>query len=59
MALYWRDGLVVIAHLFTHPVFANSIETTPYQLYDREDSVRAYGEFMSAQFAWDCHVSFL
>ncbi|KIM83716.1 hypothetical protein PILCRDRAFT_88067 [Piloderma croceum F 1598] len=57
MTLYWRDGLAVIGHLFANPVFANSIETTPYQLYDREDSVRAYGEFMSAQFAWDYHSS--
>ena len=32
------------------------METTPYQLYDREESVRAYGEFMSGQFAWDYDV---
>ena len=56
MTLYWRDGLEVIAHLFANPIFTHCMETTPYQLYDCEESVHAYGEFMSGQFAWDYHV---
>jgi hypothetical protein len=54
--LFWGDGLEVIKHLFANLIFANSMETTPYKLFEKEDNVRAYGEFMSAQFAWDYHV---
>jgi len=56
MMLFWWDGLDVVTHLFANPIFANSMETTPYKLFEQEDNVRAYGEFMSAQFAWDYHV---
>jgi hypothetical protein len=56
MMLFWRDGLEVIKHLFANPIFANSMETTPYKLFEQEGNVRAYGEFMSAQFAWNYHV---
>jgi len=52
----WIGGIV--AHLFANPMFANSIETTPYQLFDGEENIRAYSEFMSAEFAWEYHVRF-
>ena len=58
MTLYWRDGLQVVAHLFVNPVFANCMETTPYQLFDGEENIHAYSEFMSAEFAWEYHVRF-
>jgi hypothetical protein len=53
--LYWRDGLEVVRCLYSNPIFANSIEVTPYRLY--EDGTRMYGEFMSADEAWRIHVS--
>jgi hypothetical protein len=57
MTLYWRDGLQVIGYLFSNPVFANSMEYTPYKLLD--DKIQAFSEFMSGQVAWDYHVSFV
>ena len=57
MTLFWRDGLEVVAFLFANPVFAHCMETTPYALWEREENMRAYGEFMSGQFAWQYHVS--
>lgn len=56
MVLYWRDGLEVIASLFANPVFANSMEYTPYRLRERLTGARAFGEFMSGDFAWDYAV---
>lgn len=53
IVLYWRDGLEVIASLFSNPVFANAMEYTPYQLLEEGTGARAYGEFMSANYAWD------
>lgn len=55
MILYWRDGLEVIEYMFSNPVFATCLETAPYKLSD-EDGQPVIGEFMSAQFAWDCQV---
>ncbi|KIM88976.1 hypothetical protein PILCRDRAFT_61652 [Piloderma croceum F 1598] len=57
MTLFWRDGLEVVAHLFANPVFAHCMEFSPYALFEKEDRIRAYGEFMSGQFAWDYHSS--
>ena len=56
MTLFWQDGLEVITHLFANPVFTHCMETTPYAIYDCEGCIRAYGEFMSSQYAWDHHV---
>jgi hypothetical protein len=53
--LYWRDGLEVIQHLFSNPIFASSIEMMPYHLYDT-NGVRMYHEFMSADEAWKIQV---
>lgn len=55
MILYWRDGLKVVEFLFSNPVFATSMETTPYKLID-EDGLPVVGEFMSAKFAWEYQV---
>lgn len=56
MVLYYRNGLDVIAQLFSNPVFAHHLEMTPYKLSD-ESNKRVYGEFMSADFAWNYQVS--
>lgn len=55
MVLYYRDGLRVMEHLFANPVFANSMDYTPYQLRD-EANMPVVGEFMSGQFAWEYQV---
>ena len=58
--LYWQDGLEVVKHLFSNPVFASSMDFDPYHDYDYEQihngHHRIYGEFMSAQRAWDIQV---
>ena len=58
LVLYYRDGLEVAEYLFGNPIFAKSVEMDPYKLF--EDSPagpsRAYGEFMSGDFAWEYQV---
>lgn len=56
MVLYWRDGLEVIQQLFANPVFSNSIAYDPYQLVDPATGLRVYGDFMSAEYAWEYQV---
>ena len=52
--LYWRDGLEIVTHLFSNPIFAPSMELNPYRAY--EDGARMYGEFMSGDLAWEIQV---
>jgi hypothetical protein len=59
MTLYWRDRLDVITYLYSNPVFANSMENTPYTLIDTEENIRAYGEFMSGRLAWEYQVRWI
>ena len=56
MVLYWREGLKVVEHLFSNPVFATCMEFTPYRLFD-ENGRPVISEFMSSQFAWTYQVS--
>lgn len=56
MVLYWRDGPEVIKHLFANPVFFQCMDLVPYHLTDKENGQRVYGDFMSADFAWDYQV---
>ncbi|KIJ57496.1 hypothetical protein HYDPIDRAFT_48255, partial [Hydnomerulius pinastri MD-312] len=55
LILYWRDGLEVVKHLFSNPVFAQCIDLAPYQEYEEtpQGPERVYGEFMSADLAWN------
>jgi hypothetical protein len=55
LTLYWRDGLEVIKHLYSNPIFAQSIAMSPYRMYE-DDNVRIYREFMSADEAWRIQV---
>jgi hypothetical protein len=55
IVLYWRDGLEIIQHLFSNPIFAQSIEMSPYRDYD-VDGQQTYHEFMSADEAWKIQV---
>jgi len=55
LMLYWRDGLDVVKHLFSNPVFASCIDFQPFQEFEA-DGQRAYGEFMSADLAWEIQV---
>ncbi|KAI5988373.1 hypothetical protein EDD15DRAFT_2172578, partial [Pisolithus albus] len=48
--LYWRDGLEVVEHLFSNPVFAQCMDISPYKEFEGQE--RVYGEFMSADDAW-------
>jgi hypothetical protein len=58
--LYWRDGLDVVKHLFSNPLFAHCIDLAPYQEYEETalegPPERVYGEFMSADLAWNIQV---
>ncbi|KAG1724322.1 uncharacterized protein EDB91DRAFT_1255279 [Suillus paluster] len=41
------------SHLFANPVFAPCMDFQPYREFEGADSQRAYGEFMSADLAWE------
>lgn len=56
ITLYWRDGLEVVKYLFANPVFSTCMEVNPYKLLDEETGLRVYGDFMSAEFAWEYQV---
>ena len=59
LVLYWRDGLEVVKHLFSNPVFASCIDFDPYREYEKASDghqERVYGEFMSADHAWEIQV---
>lgn len=59
MVLYWQDGLKVIKHLFSNPVFASCIDFNLYCKYEKTfDGCQehVYGEFMSADHAWEIQV---
>ncbi|KAG1866444.1 hypothetical protein C8R48DRAFT_600483 [Suillus tomentosus] len=53
LMLYWRDGLDVVKHLIANLVFAPCMDFWPYQEFEGPDSQRVYGEFMSADHAWE------
>ncbi|KAI0054884.1 hypothetical protein BV25DRAFT_1816397, partial [Artomyces pyxidatus] len=55
ITLRWRDGLEVIRHLFSNPIFASCMDVQPYRDYFDGSCVREWGfkEFMSANVAWE------
>lgn len=56
--LYYRDALDCVKLLFNHPLFADKIEFSPYQLFTstvRDDWV--YTKWMSSDNAWELQVS--
>ncbi|KAG1840969.1 hypothetical protein C8R48DRAFT_781568 [Suillus tomentosus] len=55
LMLYWRDGLEVVKYLFSNPVFAPCMDFQSYKEYKVIDghSQQVYGEFMSADVAWE------
>ncbi|KAL4065354.1 hypothetical protein J3A83DRAFT_4059898, partial [Scleroderma citrinum] len=57
--LYWQDGLEVVKHLFSNPVFAHSIDLSPYWKFEAMDHghEHVYGEFMSADHTWSIQNS--
>jgi hypothetical protein len=54
--LYWRDGLEVVKHLFANPVFGPCMDLQLYREFEGPDNQRTYGEFMSADLAWEIQV---
>lgn len=58
MVLYWRDGLELIAQLFANPVFSKSMGYDAYKLIDPLTGYRVYGDFLSAEYAWNYQVYF-
>lgn len=54
--LYWRDAVEVTEQLFSNPVFARSMDMSPYQHRSTDNNERVYGEFMSADMAWEYAV---
>jgi len=38
---------------FLESCFRNCMELDAYRLFDQETNLQAYGEFMSAEYAWD------
>ncbi|KAI5988856.1 hypothetical protein F5J12DRAFT_691482, partial [Pisolithus orientalis] len=52
--LYWHDGLKVVEHLFSNPVFTQCMDISPYKEFEvmAEGQEQVYGEFMSTDDAW-------
>ncbi|KAI6034827.1 hypothetical protein F5J12DRAFT_699735, partial [Pisolithus orientalis] len=59
--LHWQDGLKVIKHLFSNPVFTHCIDLSLYWEFEATDQGQqhVYGEFMSANHAWSTQDSLL
>ncbi|KAG2354548.1 hypothetical protein BDR07DRAFT_1223589, partial [Suillus spraguei] len=56
--LFWRNSLDCLKALFSNPLFSESIELTPQQIYKTaERLVRVYGKWMSGDLAWRMQVS--
>ncbi|KIN96130.1 hypothetical protein M404DRAFT_164021 [Pisolithus tinctorius Marx 270] len=57
--LYWCDGLEVVEHLFSNPIFAQCMDISPYKEFEvtAEGQEQVYGEFMSTDDAWHIQVS--
>ena len=57
--LYWCDSLELIEALFNNPKFQDTMEFSPYQLYDSAACLyHVYTEWMSGDKAWSMQVSF-
>lgn len=56
MVLYWRDAVEVTKQLFSNPIFARSMDMSPYRHHSADNNERVYGEFMSADMAWEYAV---
>ena len=57
--LYWWDGLEVVEHLFSNPVFGKCMDLSAYKDFEvtSEGSEQVDGEFMSADDAWRLQAS--
>ena len=58
LILYWQDGLEVVKHLISNPVFASHMDFNPYHEFEETSNGQEpiYGEFMSAGHAWEIQV---
>ncbi|KAI5986599.1 hypothetical protein EDD15DRAFT_2373033 [Pisolithus albus] len=54
LILYWQDGLEIVEHPFSNPVFAHCMDMRPYREFEETANgvEHVYGEFMSADRAW-------
>ncbi|KAI9458068.1 hypothetical protein HD554DRAFT_1992288, partial [Boletus coccyginus] len=55
LMLYWRDGLEVVKHLFSNPLFVSCMDFDPYHEFEETPHGRepVYGEFMSSNHTWE------
>ncbi|EGO25846.1 hypothetical protein SERLADRAFT_437568 [Serpula lacrymans var. lacrymans S7.9] len=57
LMLLWRDGLEVVQHLFSNPVFANNVAFDPKAVYATNfdfELEKQYGEFFTGNYVWEC-----
>lgn len=56
--LFYRDTFECLQMLFNNPLFADSIDFTPYRAFTTTQRLaRVYTEWMSGDIAWDMQVS--
>ena len=56
--LFYRDAIECIEALFNNPLFADSMQYSPFRVFKTaERLVRIYGEWMSGDVAWKLQVS--
>ena len=57
--LYYCNAIKCIEALFSNPLFANSIQYSPFCIFKTaEKLVHIYGEWMSGDIAWNLQVSY-
>lgn len=55
--LYYRNPVECLQTLLCNPLLADSIEFTPFQLFqDAEKTMRVYTEWLSGDAAWSMQV---
>ncbi|KAI5988816.1 hypothetical protein EDD15DRAFT_2172157 [Pisolithus albus] len=59
VTLYYRDSLDCVESLFNHPLFAQTMDYSPFRLFTTaERIVRVFTEWMSSDGAWDLQLKF-
>lgn len=57
--LYYRDPLECLQSLLISPLLADSVDFSPYRLYETSEKlIRKYDEWMSGDAAWEMQVIF-
>ncbi len=62
IVLYYREGIEAVERLYSNPIFTSCMDISLYHLYTHPNKLphqRVFGEFMSADFAWNYQLRLL